>query len=441
MASCNYIFAYILGSLIAKYKAHCFPLSAKALFSHHHNIRIRINCIYDDNNNNGIHPDIQHKYHHHITDQPSEKPNSQPSLITNRRQWIHGSLATAGAIASTTSCPTSTIAAQSQKQLWNDPSCDPTISVLRNPVNDQMVYILGTTHISEESAQLAGELVRYVRPEGVFIELDAKRVGPIVNNNTSKIISGPKVEEDSLTYNSQSWPKSSTKGAVSLRPNSSASPQSFTQLSSPTSYQSKIMAAGQDAVQKSIRDLYKRLEAQGFSGAGSELVTPIEEGLKLNSTIILGDRDIDITFQRLTEAFVKKDLLSLISIDSKESDDRLFSLIPPSTQNEIDKSGTVSSQQLNVKEVDMFVESMKTKDNVKKLTQNLKDETPELYQALVAERDFYMANGINQLGGAESGPESFPKIVAVMGIAHLDGVERNLRSFGWIDVDKPTLCK
>ena len=42
----------------------------------------------------------------------------------------------------------------------------------------------------------------------------------------------------------------------------------------------------------------------------------------------------------------------------------------------------------------------------------------------VAERDTFMANGLNGLN-------QFPTTVAVMGIAHVDGVENNLRNMGW----------
>jgi pheromone shutdown protein TraB len=38
------------------------------------------------------------------------------------------------------------------------------------------VHIVGTAHISSESADLAGRLVREAKPDAVFIELDATRL-------------------------------------------------------------------------------------------------------------------------------------------------------------------------------------------------------------------------------------------------------------------------
>lgn len=306
-----------------------------------------------------------------------------------------------------------------------------------------MVYILGTAHISEESAQLAGELVRYVRPEGVFIELDAKRVGSIVNK-IPQMKPGPKVEEGSSGIAPSTASASALPGSDTVTPvvsKSAALSSNNSNNSGPFNIQAKVMAAGQDAVRKSIKGLYGKLEAQGFS-AGEEFSIAMKEGLKLNSTIILGDQDVDVTLRRLTEAFTRTDLRSLLSSESK-FEQTMTQMLPPEKQDAIVASVSGNNGKddtFDAKELSTFVETMKTKDNVKTLMGALSDAAPELYQALVAERDFYMANGINQLGGAKSGPEGFPKTVAVMGIAHLDGVERNLRSFGWVDVNKPKLC-
>lgn len=49
---------------------------------------------------------------------------------------------------------------------------------------------------------------------------------------------------------------------------------------------------------------------------------------------------------------------------------------------------------------------------------------PFLYEALVSERDVYMATGLNGLNELES-------IVAVVGIAHADGIEKSLQMNGW----------
>jgi pheromone shutdown protein TraB len=90
-------------------------------------------------------------------------------------------------------------------------------------------------------------------------------------------------------------------------------------------------------------------------------------------------------------------------------------------------SGDLSDEKTR-EEFSSFVEVMKTKDNVRKIMGQLQRVAPALYEALVSERDAYMAAGLNGLDELET-------IVAVMGIAHVDGVEQNLILNGW----KPAL--
>lgn len=44
-----------------------------------------------------------------------------------------------------------------------------------------------------------------------------------------------------------------------------------------------------------------------------------------------------------------------------------------------------------------------------------------------------MANGLNRL-------EQFDNIVAVVGLAHVDGIEMNLSKFGWTKLPTPAYC-
>ncbi len=121
----------------------------------------------------------------------------------------------------------------------------------------------------------------------------------------------------------------------------------------------------------------------------------------------------------------KTDLKKLLAADS-ELEENMKQLLPKDINaNDIQNGGDMSTEQLKY-----FVETVKAKDNVKLLMSNLKAVAPEVYEAMVAERDVYMANGLDQL-------DQFESIVGVMGIAHIDGVENTLRSRGWVEV-KPT---
>ena len=94
------------------------------------------------------------------------------------------------------------------------------------------------------------------------------------------------------------------------------------------------------------------------------------------------------------------------------------------------ENSTGASGEMSTDEFKYFVETIKAKDNVKMLMANLKSVAPEIYQAMVGERDLYMANGLDRLN-------QFDSIVAVMGIAHVDGVETILKERGWKEVKFP----
>jgi len=52
---------------------------------------------------------------------------------------------------------------------------------------------------------------------------------------------------------------------------------------------------------KTLGSFYKNVEKLGFT-AGGEFQAAVEEGLKVGSRILLGDRDIDVTLERLASA-------------------------------------------------------------------------------------------------------------------------------------------
>lgn len=131
---------------------------------------------------------------------------------------------------------------------------------------------------------------------------------------------------------------------------------------------------------------------------------------------------MDVTLRRLTEAFSKTDIKKLIAADS-DFEKSMESYLPDTMKENIQK-GMPGDIDMDADTLKTFVETMKTKENVKSIMTNLKLAAPELYEALVGERDLYMADGMNRLDQYES-------MVCVMGIAHLDGVERNLGEWGW----------
>ena len=315
----------------------------------------------------------------------------------SRRDWFQSSTVSTS-IAAFVAC-----FAQADNAVAFDesaPLCEPTVSIFKK--DGRMVYLVGTAHISDDSAKLVGKIVQDVKPDAVFVELDAKRVKMGMKNSDDNSVDAVKRKSEELD----------PAAALPKKP-------------SPFDLKARAVQAGSQAVGKLISGLYKKLESQGFS-AGEEFVIAIKEGLALSppATIILGDRDVDITLQRLTEALSKTDIKQLFAAEDLTS---FEAKLPDNVKSQLDAGQDLSKEQMTV-----FVETLKQKETVKQLMNRLKATSPEVYMAMVGERDVYMANGLNQLSNIKC-------TVAVMGLAHVDGVERCLKEEGWTPA--PVACK
>lgn len=60
---------------------------------------------------------------------------------------------------------------------FNLPECSDSITVLKS--SDRQVLLIGTAHISEDSAALVRNMIRTTKPNVVMVELDAKRLGRV----------------------------------------------------------------------------------------------------------------------------------------------------------------------------------------------------------------------------------------------------------------------
>lgn len=172
----------------------------------------------------------------------------------------------------------------------------------------------------------------------------------------------------------------------------------------------------------------------------------MEEGVHRNSLIILGDRSIDVTFRRIANALVfhtepkrLADAERIISLKLKDH-------VPELAQWE----DNVKRQRgpLSNEEIAFYVERMKTKEITNSILGEMKKAAPELYMALVGERDVYMAHSMDLVfspslpsilppSHLSQSPRSVQSLVAVVGLAHLSGIGNELKSLGWRQFTPP----
>lgn len=347
---------------------------------------------------------------------------TQEGPFSSRRQWF-AQVTTSAVVSLTAASSANAIAAEKPIA----PSlCDSAVSVWQK--GSRRVTLQGTAHISSLSAELAGQLVRDIHPDAVFVELDAKRVGRaggniVVGTSAASASAERRTGSDDTVPASVSSVVPSSVIATTSTMEEVEEPQSVPPRGIGQRLRERVLAAGSAAVGNAVRSMYSKLNSSGFN-AGEEFVVAVREGQRIGAAIVLGDRDVEVTLRRLTEALAQTDLKELMSPDSElERSMRELMPGPPPSQ--------VMSDADFRQEMSMYVETMKAKENVRKIMGQLKKAAPLIYQALVEERDIYMANGLNSLN-------QFSNIVAVMGIAHMEGVENTLQSLGWEQV--PLKC-
>ena len=151
-----------------------------------------------------------------------------------------------------------------------------------------------------------------------------------------------------------------------------------------------------------------------------------------NVWLWLGDRDVDVTIKRYSEAVSSigprklrqaQKIMDTVMVNEMI---RKGAIITPEKKAEYDAKGGMTKEDY----LNDYIEKMKGRDTTELEMKTMKEYMPELYDALVGERDSYMASNIDKLA-------QFKSIVAVMGDGHLAGVSDNLIQLGWSISSKP----
>ena len=141
--------------------------------------------------------------------------------------------------------------------------CDPAVSTYIKTYDDntmRTIHLLGTAHISEESAKLAGKIVRDVKPDVVFVELDAKRVARAIPG----AVNGGRKGESSGSGSVASTTFTSTPEPTDI----SSTPK----RSNPFDVESRLTVMGSKVVGDSVKGMYQKMESEGFK-AGDEFAS------------------------------------------------------------------------------------------------------------------------------------------------------------------------
>lgn len=354
---------------------------------------------------------------------PSSSPSSSYEDVRGELSaWVKRGFVLAGL---TTALPRRSLAAD----LAFPPDCSDSVSILRGPAGRE-VCLIGTAHISEESAEVVRRTIKSLKPDVVMIELDKKRMARVVDQQGREV----SLEERGFMEPRMAIaaPIPPAEGGVTT-PVVSSSDSATPSIPVPATPQAKdprggpvngflavvgraVQSIAGNALKKGLGQFYDSVEKLGFT-AGKEFIVACEEAKKLKAPVLLGDQDVDITLGNLASALslyandADKFLTLVEKLDDVERE--LGIELPQNTDDSTSKAALAS-----------MVEKLKTRQALDKIMGILKAEAPSIYQAMIGDRDAYMAASIANQADSQV-------LVAVCGMAHLQGIERNLSARGF----------
>ena len=248
-----------------------------------------------------------------------------------------------------------------------------TMSYLRDLRSGSEVYLVGTAHISRKSADEVRSVIRSVKPDVVFVELCRARADAM------------------------------RSGARDDRAGALPEPQRQLRrsLGAPGDLGEKLLGAGLKAVYQLLRQFH------GLD-PGLEFKVAMDECDASGARLVLGDRDQDATIRALRDAIDLADVLKLLAggggVDKTALDPELAALFSGADWRDPARA----------------VETLKTRKATAAMAAAMRAQFPRVARAMLDQRDDVMTERLLEAARAEGGEN---KIVAVVGMAHMDGVE------------------
>ncbi len=226
------------------------------------------------------------------------------------------------------------------------------------PIREPSLEIVGTAHISDKSIENVKDLILEKRPEIVAIELDPGRYQGILDDAR-----GIKREQN---FDIREILRTSNL-TVTL-------------------------------VNIFLSSMQRRMGQEVGVKPGSEMLEAIKIAYEVNADIALIDRNIQVTLKRTIDGMSLREKLSFVW-------DLFLSLFMDDEDEE---------------ELKLEIESLKEEDTIEEVMDFFKTSSPGGYNALVHERDAYLAYNIKSLEDKN--------VVAVVGAGHKNGIETFLNN-------------
>ena len=286
---------------------------------------------------------------------------------------------------------------------------DDTVTKLKH--GDQLVTMVGTAHLSKASNEQVTTIIEETRPDVVMVELDVTRLKRIGIKSTDELglpfataddIQVPLQDDDKLALANRPW----------WIPAQDFLLDGFTQVTR------KLLTGMYNDMGSNMSDDDDDDDMVG----GGEFLAAINAAKMVPSCekIVLGDRDSLVTLRRAAELAVRSgDPLGVLSRLQEANEAEMEPL-----QKRVFDSAPDNQKDNEAYMATAMIEALKQDTEIRnRIFSRLEQEVPEFTRAFLTERDYIMAETIQReiSRGAKH-------VVAVVGLAHVPGISRNLES-------------
>lgn len=207
------------------------------------------------------------------------------------------------------------------------------ITILQNHILNQTVLLVGTVHGSNASLKVVRDVIRYNKPDVVMVELHSTQFKEIAARNLF-INNAILMNKIKLAFPAEEWEEpmssQSTQSPITSKINTTNTTMSyegfrlfdFKVLRPIASYISLLLQQVRVLLKvqrilflmmtEQLRylfhilfdDRFRGTSIPSYSKSGDEFEEAIVEAIHVNSTLLLGDRDAMITFERIWGALI-----------------------------------------------------------------------------------------------------------------------------------------
>ncbi|BBM97578.1 hypothetical protein MPTK1_1g06740 [Marchantia polymorpha subsp. ruderalis] len=246
----------------------------------------------------------------------------------------------------------------------------------------EMVFVVGTAHMSVVSATEVERVVKAVRPENVVVELCRSRAGIMYDEPTIKgsdsvdgeEIRGTQKEKNLMSMSGENFGAAMSR---SLR------------LGGRSALALRLLLGG----------LSEKLSKSAGVSTGEEFRAARRAAEEIGAQLVLGDRPIEVTLKRAWEALQWDERFRLAGI-----------FVQAMNSSKLDASEEVLA-------------ALKSDDALSQMFSEMGTRLPSLLQPLIYERDMYLAWSLKR----SKAVNGCSRVVGVVGKGHMRGTVYNLK--------------